>query len=62
MKIYLKDEWAFVDMGTGYLLCIGRKEDVDRATSEAEVAKMVREAVATSQYQLIASGRKHVLH
>ncbi len=49
MNIYLRGAWAFVDLGNGYLLCIGRKEEVIGA-GDAKISEMIREAVATARY------------
>lgn len=61
MDIYLLGNWAFVDMGKGYMLCIGTKEDVDAADA-AEIGKMVQEAIAVAKFRSMGSmkgGKTH---
>lgn len=49
IKLYLREGWAFVDIGDGYMLCIGKEEDIKDVTP-AKIGQMYREALATSQY------------
>lgn len=52
MSIYLMDDMAFVDLGKGYLLCIGSKAEIDNADEE-KIRRMITEAVAYSKFRSI---------
>lgn len=61
MDIYVKDRWAFVDLGKGYLLCIGTKDEVEKA-DRAEIGRMIQEALATSQYHSVKDSQGQRVH
>lgn len=61
IDIYLMDGMAFVNLGNGYMLCIGSKSDVDKASPQ-RIVEMIDEAVACSKYRSIATSKGAVLH
>lgn len=61
MNFYVKDEMIFLDTKDGYLLCIGRKEEIDGASDE-KFRQMVRFAVAHNAYQSIESSKGKTAH
>lgn len=52
MNIYLQGNNAFVDLGKGYLLCIGTRQEVDKA-DETKLVAMIWRAVVQSQFNAI---------
>lgn len=60
INIYLMGEMAFIDLGDGYMLCIGSKTEVDEA-SPTRLWEMVNEAVVHSRYRSISSSKGMVL-
>lgn len=61
MTIYIIKDCAFVDLNKGYLLCIGSKEEVEKADAE-QIDRMVREAIATSLFRNITSSQGQKLN
>lgn len=61
IEVYLMDGMAFVDLGAGYMLCIGSKAEVDKATPE-RLMEMINEAVMHSKYRGIESSKGVVVH
>jgi hypothetical protein len=61
MKIYLMGDSAFVDVGKGYLLCIGSKTEVDEA-KPGRLLDMIEEAIAHSKWRSMESSKGMVLH
>jgi len=63
MDIYLLDtekgQMAFVDFGSGYMICIGTRAEVDSA-SPAKLERMIWEAIAMSYRKpLVVPQTKH---
>ena len=48
--VYFQDGDAYVDIGNGYLLCIGTLEEVSKANS-TQVVDMVNAAIALNKYR-----------
>lgn len=56
LTVMFKDGNAFVDIGNGYCLCIGR-EDEARQADATKITEMVNYAIAYSRYMSIGSAR-----
>lgn len=54
IEIYVMKGMAFIDLGNGYMLCIGSKDEVDEASPDRLLA-MVNEAVIHSRYLSMSS-------
>ena len=61
MDLYVREGLVFVDLRDGYLLCIGRKEEVDGASDE-KIRQMIKYAVIYAQYQSIESSEGQLCH
>lgn len=61
MDIFLQKDKAFVDLGNGYMLCIGTKAEVDQADA-TRIGEMIKEAVVYAQWRSIVSSRSMTLH
>lgn len=61
VKLYSREGMAFVDLGRGYLLCIGTEEEVLKQPA-ARVYEMIAEAIAVSEYQAIKIGVGKTIH
>ena len=61
MTIYIVDGMAFVDLGKGYLLCIGKESEVKEA-DEQKITDMIRFAVAYSQWCSMESSSGETRH
>ena len=60
MRVYLLDEMCFVEIGKGYLLCIGTKEEVQ--SGKKPVEELVWEAKVHSQFQNITISTGQRVH
>ncbi len=49
IHIYKKEDRAFVEIGSGYMLCIGSIEAVSEATPR-EVERMIERAIAENKW------------
>jgi hypothetical protein len=49
MEIYIKGDRAFVDIGSGYMLCIGSKDNIKGAT-DRDIQDMVMAAIAYNKF------------
>lgn len=61
MKIYLVGDDAFVDLGQGYLVCIGDKETVLKA-DENLLAALIWHAMAKSHQKVTGQNVFRTLH
>lgn len=61
MKIYLMGEQCFVDLSKDKMLCIGSKEEVDRADGK-QVVELIAQAMAWSQFREIESAQGQTRH
>ena len=61
VRIYLQENDAFVDIGNGYLLAIGKKEEVDKADA-TRIAEMIQEAISWSKWRGINRSSGHIIH
>ena len=59
--VYFQDGDAFVDIGNGYLLCIGTLEEVSKANA-TEVVNMVNAAIALNKYRGIDTAKGVIKH
>lgn len=50
IDIFLMGDMAFVDLGDGYMLCIGSRTEVDEASPQ-RLMEMINEAVIYSKYR-----------
>jgi len=50
VKIVVNDDWGFVDVGEGYLMCIGTRDAVERADAET-LSLMLRDAIAQNAFK-----------
>ena len=61
MSIYLMGDQAFVDIGDGYMLCVGSKKEVQEA-DEKQLVEMIVSAITWSRYRAIGSAKGLVTH
>jgi hypothetical protein len=61
MKLYVEKGWVYTDLVKGYILCIGKVDEVNGQTP-LRLAQMAMEAFATAAYHNITSSKGIVLH
>ena len=61
MKLYLHEDDVFVNIGSGYFLCIGKMEEVKTATYD-RVEEMIAQAVAQAKLYAIQSSTGETVH
>ena len=61
MKLLVKDKQAYMHLHDDYYLCLGDRWVVQKA-QPAQLAMIVQEAMAWSDYNQIQEGKRFVLH
>ena len=65
MRIILVNDNAFIDFGSGYLICIGTRVEVETALAaddDEKIRHMIQEAVVQSQYNSIENTKRQTKH